>query len=170
VDAPPTAGLAEAASALGREAFAERFGGVFERSPWVAERAWEQRPFADLDDLHGKLVAAVAAAPREDRLALIRAHPDLADRAAILTVDSTHEQAAAGLDRLTPGQYDELLAGTAAYRARFGFPFVICAREHDAASILTALHERGGHDPAREEATALREIARIARLRLEAMA
>jgi OHCU decarboxylase len=170
VDAPPTAGLAEAASALDQEAFAKRFGAVFERSPWVAERAWDHRPFADLDDLHGKLVEAVAAAPHQDRLALIRAHPDLSDRAAILTTHSTREQAAAGLDRLTQGQYDELLAGTAAYRTRFGFPFVICAREHDADSILAALRERVDNDPAHEEETALREIARIARLRLEAMA
>jgi OHCU decarboxylase len=172
VAASPAAGLAEQAGTLDRRAFAERFGAVFERSPWVAEAAWAARPFAGLDDLHAKLTAAVRAAPRGCRLALIRAHPDLAGRAAVageLTPDSTREQAAAGLDRLSPAQHAELTRLNAAYRERFGFPFVICAREHDAGSVIAAAAARLGHGQAEEEETALTEIAKIARLRLEAM-
>ncbi len=109
-------------------------------------------------------------ADEEDRLALIRAHPDLAGRAAIageLTPESTREQAAAGLDRLTPEQYERLTALNAGYRERFGFPFVVCAREHTADSILAAAAARMGADPRDEQRTALAEIAKIARLRLE---
>jgi 2-oxo-4-hydroxy-4-carboxy-5-ureidoimidazoline decarboxylase len=147
----------------------ERFGGVFEQSPWVAEAAWEQRPFGSVDDLHAALVQVVDEAPPDARRALIRAHPDLAGRTAIageLTPESTREQSAAGLDRLTQEQYDRITGLTAAYRERFGFPFVVCAREHTADSIIAAAARRleTGHDE--EEQTALSEIAKIARLRL----
>ncbi len=109
---------------------------------------------------------APRAKPARD---LIRAHPDLAGRAAIagtLTPESTREQAAAGLDRLTPDQHARILELTAAYRERFGFPFVICAREHTADSIIAAAAQRLAHDPDDEERTALAEIAKIAALRL----
>jgi OHCU decarboxylase len=152
-----------------REAFVTRYGGLFEHSPWVAEAAWAAGPFADDEALLAAMVAAVERAPHERRLALIRAHPDLAGRAAIageLTADSAREQAAAGLDRLTPEEYATFTRTNAAYRERHGFPFVICAREHDKASILAAAGERLEHDTAAEMAVALAEIAKIARLRL----
>ena len=120
---------------MDREAFVARFGGVFEESPWIADAAWEARPFGSVEGLHAAMVRAVERAPRERRLALIRAHPDLAGKAAVageLTPESTREQAAAGLDRLTPEQYERITGLTAAYRERFGFPFVVCAREHTA--------------------------------------
>jgi OHCU decarboxylase len=142
---------------------------VFENSPWIAAAAWEARPFGTLDALHAAMVRAVESAPGERRLALIRAHPELAGKAAIageLTPESTREQAAAGLDRLTPEQYERLTGLTAAYRERFGFPFVVCAREHAADSIIAAAAARLDADPAAEERTALAEIAKIARLRL----
>jgi 2-oxo-4-hydroxy-4-carboxy-5-ureidoimidazoline decarboxylase len=142
---------------------------VFEESPWIAEAAWDARPFGSLDALHAAMVRAVENAPRERRLALIRAHPDLAGKAAIaaeLTPESTREQAAAGLDRLTPEQYERMTGLTAAYRERFGFPFVVCAREHTADSIIAAAAARLDAEPAAEERTALAEIAKIARLRL----
>jgi OHCU decarboxylase len=160
-------------NALDREAFVARYGAVFEGSPWVAETAWERRPFGDPGELHAAMSAAVRAAPRDRQLALIRAHPDLAGRAAIageLTEHSRGEQAAAGLDRLTPEEHAALTSANVAYRERFGFPFVICVREHTRESILAAAQERLGHDAERELATALDEIAKIARLRLEAMA
>jgi OHCU decarboxylase len=147
-----------------------RFGGVFEQSSWIAEQAWPARPFGSVGALHAALVAVVDAAPQADRLALIRAHPDLAGKAAIageLTPESTREQSAAGLDRLTPEQYERITSLTAAYRERFGFPFVVCAREHTADSIIAAAAERAAADPEREERTALSEIAKIARLRLD---
>jgi OHCU decarboxylase len=155
---------------LGREAFVAAVGPAWERSPWVAEQAWERRPFADLGALHGAMAAAVAAAPRERQLALIRAHPDLAGRAAIageLTDESTREQASAGLDRLTADEFERFHRLNAAYRTRFGFPFVVCVREHTRSSILDAFQRRLGHTAEEEVATALAEIARIARLRLE---
>ena len=113
--------------------------------------------------------AVVGEAPPADRLALIRAHPDLAGKAAIagaLTPESTREQAAAGLDQLTPAQYERITGLTAAYRERFGFPFVVCAREHTADSIIASAARRLEADPDEEEQTALSEIAKIARLRL----
>ncbi len=143
---------------------------MFEDSPWIAARAWADRPFGSADALHRALVAVVDGAPDEERLALIRAHPDLAGKAAVageLTPESTREQAAAGLDRLTPEQYERITGLTAAYRERFGFPFVVCAREHTADSIIAAAEARVAADPDAEERTALSEIAKIARLRLD---
>ena len=106
----------------------------------------------DVAALHAAMVDVVAAAPSDEQLELIRAHPDLAGAAAIageLTAESTQEQASAGLDRLTPEQYARLTALNAAYRERFGFPFVICAREHDADSIIAAATQRVADDPRR---------------------
>jgi OHCU decarboxylase len=155
---------------LGREAFVAALGPAWERSPWVAEQAWGRRPFADLGALHGAMVAAVDAAPPERQLGLIRAHPDLAGRTAIaggLTAESTREQASAGLDRLTADEFERFHRLNAAYRARFGFPFVACVREHTRSSILDAFERRLEHTADEEVATALAEIAKIARLRLE---
>jgi 2-oxo-4-hydroxy-4-carboxy-5-ureidoimidazoline decarboxylase len=159
-----------ALNAADRATFVAAIGFAFEASPWIAEAAWDRRPFRDLADLHAALIGVVATAPEERRVALIAAHPDLAGRVAregSLTPASRAEQASAGLDRLTPEEIARFDAANAAYRARFGFPFVICAREHDKASILAALEQRSSHERAAEIATALGEIAKIARLRLE---
>jgi OHCU decarboxylase len=155
--------------ALDRAAFVALLGPAFEAAPWVAEDVFERRPYVSLDDLDAKLRATVAAAPADRRLALVRAHPDLAGRAAIagdLGSHSTREQAAAGLDRLTPAEYERFQELNAAYRERFGFPFVICAREHDKDSILAAFEQRLAADPADELDTALDQVVRIARLRI----
>jgi OHCU decarboxylase len=152
---------------LDQAAFVERFGSLFEHSPWVAEAAFRDRPFANREELYEALVAAMYAAPRERKLALIRAHPDLAGKAAIegsLTDSSKREQASAGLDRLTPDEYDSFTRTNTAYRERFGFPFVVCAREHTKESILRVASERLGNT---EDEEILEEIAKIARLRLE---
>ena len=159
-----------ALNAADRATFVAAVGFAFEHSPWIAEAAWERRPFANLDALHAALADAVAEAPEARKLALIAAHPDLAGRVARegrLTAASRGEQAAAGLDRLDPAELARFETANAAYRARFGFPFVICAREHDKASILAALERRATRERAAEIATALDEIAKIARLRLE---
>jgi OHCU decarboxylase len=155
---------------LDQAAFVERFGSLFEHSPWVAEAAFRDRPFADREELYEALVAAMYAAPMERKLALIRAHPDLAGKAAIegtLTDSSTREQASAGLDRLTPDEYDAFTRTNTAYRERFGFPFVVCAREHTKESILRVASERLANTEDEEIRVALEEIAKIARLRLE---
>jgi OHCU decarboxylase len=163
----------EGVNELGREAFVERFGPLFEHSPWVAEDAYADRPFADRDELFAALRAALHSAPRERPLAQIRAHPDLAGRAAVegsLTKSSTREQASAGLDRLTPDEHAALTRLNAAYRDRFGFPFVVCVREHTKESILRVAAERLEHTRDEEVRVALEEIAKIARLRLEDLA
>jgi OHCU decarboxylase len=160
----------DAINQLDRAAFVERFGPLFEHSPWVAEAAWRDRPFADREELYQALVEAMYAAPRERRLALIRAHPDLAGKAAIdgtLTERSRHEQASAGLDRLRPDEYEAFTRTNEAYRRRFGFPLVICVREHTKDSILRIAAERLGNREDEEIRVALEEIAKIARLRLE---
>ena len=152
-----------------RETFVERYGSLFEHSPWVAEDAWANGPFADHEALAQGLEEAMYAAPRDRQLALIRAHPDLAGRAAVegtLTASSQREQAAAGLDRLTPDEYETFTRTNAAYRERFGFPLVVCAREHTKDSILRTAAARLDHSPDEEIGIALGEIAKIARLRL----
>ena len=111
------------------------------------------------------MVDVVARSPHEVRMGLIRAHPDLAGSVS-LTAESEREQAAAGLDALTPEQFERIAWLTTAYRARFGFPFIVCAREHTPDSIIAAAERRTESDPAEEEQTAMSEIAKIARLRL----
>jgi OHCU decarboxylase len=160
----------ESINELDRAAFVERFGPLFEHSPWVAEDAWTDRPFADQDELFEALCAAMYSASQERHLALIRAHPDLAGKAAIegsLTNSSKREQASAGLDRLTPDEYHQFTRTNTAYRERFGFPFVVCVREHTKESILRVAAERLEHTRDEEVRVALEEIAKIARLRLE---
>jgi OHCU decarboxylase len=159
----------EEVNGLGHDEFVSRFGALYEGSPWVAEGAWRERPFADFAGLHEAFVRTMYGAPRERQLALIRAHPDLAGRAAVageLTAESEREQASAGLDRLTPEEYEDFQRLNSAYRDKFGFPFVVCVREHSKETILASAAARLGHSRPEEVETALGEIARIARLRL----
>jgi OHCU decarboxylase len=152
-----------------REAFTNAVGFAFEDSPWIAEAAWERRPFESVDDLHARMVAIVEQAPVERRIALICAHPDLAGRVARegrLTPASRDEQGSAGLDALSVREIARFETLNGAYRARFGFPFVICARENTKDSILAELETRSRNAPDREIEKALQEIAKIARLRL----
>ncbi|HLA64328.1 MAG TPA: 2-oxo-4-hydroxy-4-carboxy-5-ureidoimidazoline decarboxylase [Rhodothermales bacterium] len=156
-------------NAMDRAAFVAAVGGTFEHSPWIAERTWDARPFASRDALHAALCATVATATTEEQEGLIRAHPDLVGRAAragTLTPASTNEQAGAGLDALSADEVALFDQYNAAYRERFGFPFVICARTNKKASILAAFPVRLQHTREAEVATALAEIAEIARFRL----
>jgi urate oxidase/2-oxo-4-hydroxy-4-carboxy-5-ureidoimidazoline decarboxylase len=146
---------------LDREGFVAEVGFAFESSPWVAAAAWEERPFDSLDELHAAMVRAVERAPEERQLALIRAHPELGSGEA-LTAASAAEQAAAGLDP----QDARLRRAVSAYRERFGFPFIVCVREHTPAGIVANAEERLGQSPDQERVTALAEIAKIAALRL----
>lgn len=159
-----------ALNAADRTTFVAAIGFAFEDSPWIAEAAWERRPFATVDALHAALVAIARNAPEERRIALIAAHPDLAGRLARtgrLTAASRDEQAGAGLDRLEPELIARFDEANAAYRDRFGFPFVIAVRGLDQLTILGELERRARHERSDEIATALAEIAKIARLRLE---
>ena len=156
-------------NAMGRDDFVGVCGGLFEGSPWVAERAFDRRPFASVADLHDKLCAVVAEASEDEQLALARAHPDLVGRLARegrLTSESTIEQRAAGLSDLSPVEVDLFERNNAAYRDKFGFPFVICARENRKEAILAAFPIRLANDRDAEVRAALAEVGKIARLRL----
>ena len=140
---------------------------LFEHSPWVEERA-DARPSSG--DRHADLMAVLHGATPEEQLALIRAHPELAGKAAIdrtLTEASAAEQASAGLDRLSPEEYDRFHALNAAYRERFAMPFIICVRLTDKAGILAAMERRLANDRDEEVATAVAQIGEIVRLRLQ---
>ncbi|UAL09432.1 2-oxo-4-hydroxy-4-carboxy-5-ureidoimidazoline decarboxylase [Caulobacter segnis] len=156
-------------NSMNQTGFTTALGFAFELSPWVVERAWDERPFTSIDGLHAAMMAVLDAASTEDKLALIRAHPELAGKAAIarsLTAESTAEQASAGLDRLTPEEFARFHELNAAYNARFGFPFIICVRLNDKASILRAMEARAANDEAAEIAEAILQIGLISKLRL----
>lgn len=156
-------------NALPQDAFTRLIGLVFEHSPWIAERTWIQRPFTGFKPLYRALCKTVTDAGPESQLALIRAHPDLAGRlarAGQLTRESSREQAGAGLDQLTPDEIERLQKGNDAYKSRFGFPFIICARLNQKDSILAALERRLPHSREQEVKMALEEIFKIAELRL----
>jgi len=151
-------------------AFVVTLGHLFEHSPWVAEETWAKRPFANAEAFHAALCATMRAAPLEKQLALIRAHPDLAGRLAQqkkLTTESTREQASAGLNELTDAELVEFTRLNDAYQAKFGFPFIICARLNAKAAILAAMQARLPNTLAAEHAAALAEIEKIAWLRLQ---
>lgn len=158
-------------NALDRDAFVGRLDFLYEGSPWMVAEAWHARPFADRAALEHALTDAVQRAPGQRRIALIEAHPDLVGRAALagtLTPASTAEQAAAGLDpqRLSPEEIATFGELNAAYRERFGFPFVICARDNKKDAILAGFAARLDHGREQEIATALAEVAKIAHYRL----
>jgi len=158
-----------ALNAADEASFVAALGFIFEDSPWVAAAAWAERPFASIDALHAAMCAVVTAAPREQQIALIVAHPDLVGRAALegtLGQASQAEQAIAGLDRLEPEEIAMFAELNGAYRDRFAFPFVICVRENKKTAILTGLRERVKNDRESEIAAAIVEIEKIARLRL----
>jgi 2-oxo-4-hydroxy-4-carboxy-5-ureidoimidazoline decarboxylase len=166
--APTLAGL----SAASRDEFVGVLGGIFEHTPWIAERAFAARPFASVDELHRAMMAALVAAPHDAKLALICAHPELAGKeaaAGTMTRDSVGEQASAGLDRCTPEELARLRAGNAAYREKFGFPFVMAVKGRSRREILAELASRTGGKREAEFARCLEEIGKIARLRLDAM-
>jgi len=156
----------------GEREFVKALGGVYEHSRWVAERAFAKRPFATVAALADTMAAVVVAASSEERLALVRAHPDLAGKAAragSLTDASRAEQGTLGLDRLSDEEYARFEGLNRAYAKKFGFPFVICVRRQTRDAILDAFERRLANDAATELATALAEIDHIARLRIAAL-
>jgi OHCU decarboxylase len=155
---------------LEQAAFTGALGRVFEHSPWVAGLTWAKRPFADLGTLHAALCKAVSDSEQWRQLELIRAHPDLVGRAAqsgTLTPESAKEQARAGLGQLSQPEIELFQRFNRSYHKRFGFPFVICARLNKKAAILAGFADRLKNTREQEIATALGEIFKIARLRLE---
>jgi 2-oxo-4-hydroxy-4-carboxy-5-ureidoimidazoline decarboxylase len=150
---------------LDRTSFVAALGWVFEDSPWVAERTWPARPFADVNALCDAMTGQLAAATPEQQLVLLRAHPDLGTRARISPA-STGEQASAGLDHLTPQEFDFLHQLNSAYRKKFGFPFLFAVKGSTKNDILQALQVRLAASPGEEHQEALRQVLRIARFRL----
>lgn len=144
-------------------------GPLFEHSPWIAEHTWSKRPFASLDALHAALMQTLHDAGVEKQIKLIAAHPDLVGKLARegrLTQASTAEQQAAGLGALSAADIAAFDRYNTEYRLKFGFPFVICARQNKKDAILAAFPKRLMHNKDQEITTALAEIAKIARLRL----
>jgi 2-oxo-4-hydroxy-4-carboxy-5-ureidoimidazoline decarboxylase len=157
-------------NAAGANDFVAALGNIFEHSPWIAEQAAAKRPFSGIRPLFAAMIEAVDRAPREQRLALIKAHPDLADktqRAAGLTAESTSEQNSVGLDRLSDAEYDAFERVNKAYRTKFGFPYIVCVRRHTKDSILRDFERRLPNDAKAEMQVSLAEICRIAALRLD---
>lgn len=149
--------------------FVAEVGPLYEHSPWIAALAWHGRPFADRDSLHAAMQDIVRKASPARQLDLIRAHPDLAGRlarAGTLALHSAQEQSGLGLDRLSDEEYDRFDRLNAAYRTRFGMPFIIAVRGQTRDSVMAAFEARLRHDREAEVATALEQVGRIAAFRL----
>jgi 2-oxo-4-hydroxy-4-carboxy-5-ureidoimidazoline decarboxylase len=152
--------------------FVELLGAIFEHSPWVAELAYPERPFASRHQLHQVMAAAVKTAPEVQRMALLCHHPELAGReadAGTLTDDSKREQAGAGLDQCTADELLTINSLNQAYRAKFEFPFIIAVTGLDKFQIIAAMQTRLGNSSALEFDTAIGEVEKIARIRIDAL-
>jgi len=158
---------------VSKSEFVRRYGDIYEHSAWVAKRAASHLDDgSDVETIARVMADCVDNAALDQQLALIRAHPDLAGKAQLageLTVDSTSEQASAGLDQCTAAEYEQFQVLNRQYRDKFGFPFVMAVRDSGRAEILAAFEARLANDATLEFETALSEIHKIARLRLEAM-
>jgi 2-oxo-4-hydroxy-4-carboxy-5-ureidoimidazoline decarboxylase len=157
-------------NACSKDDFVAALANIFEYSPWIAEQAASARPFAGVTPLFEAMKAAVERAAPELRLALIKAHPDLANktqRAAGLTAESSAEQDSIGLDRLSDAEYEAFERLNEAYRSKFGFPYIVCVRRHTRDSILRDFERRLPNDAGPEMRSSIAEICRIAALRLD---
>ena len=155
-------------NALGLNDFVDQVGWIFENSSWVARRVWKHRPFGSMEDLHKRMTAEVAAASTAEKLALLRAHPDLGTRAKI-SQSSTREQASAGLDQLTPVEFARLHQYNETYKGKFGFPFLFAVKGSSKLRVIQALESRLQATPEDEFQEALQQVYKIARFRLEDM-
>ena len=157
-------------NACGKDEFVAVLANIFEHSPWIAEQAAGARPFSGVNALLAAMKDAVDRATADQRMALIKAHPDLANktqRAAGLTAESTSEQSGLGLDRLSDAEYEAFERVNNAYRAKFGFPYIVCVRRHTKDSVLRDFERRLPNDVATETRASIDEISRIAALRLD---
>lgn len=148
-----------------KEQFIAQFSGLYEHSPWVAEQAWEQAPFANLQDVLDKMKHVVDTAGKEKQLELLRQHPDLGTRIQ-MTEHSISEQAGAGLNNLTPEQYDKLSRLNREYTATYQFPFILAVKGRNAQQILDIMEQRNGQPAEQEFATALEQVHIIVGLRM----
>lgn len=153
-------------NSLSHKHFVAAVGWVFEHSPWVAERVWKHRPFSDLAHLHAAMTQEVERATQDEQLALLRAHPDLGTRARMSTA-SAKEQSSAGLEHLTLPEFERLTKYNAAYKEKFGFPFLYAVKGSTKYDILRTLDQRLGSAPLEEFRQALKHVYRIALFRLQ---
>jgi OHCU decarboxylase len=159
------------ANALGEREFVARFGSVFEQSPWVAQRASTKRPFRSVDALHQAMMQALAQARKDEQLALVRAHPELAGaeaKAGTLTVDSSSEQGRLGFTALSSEEFLRMAELNRRYRGKFGFPCIVALRLHPTReSVMAEMERRIANDPDTELKAALEQIGHITRGRVE---
>lgn len=161
-----------ALNAMDRDAFVAALGPTFENSPWVAEAAWSQRPFASVDALHAAMLEVVRQAPQERGLSFLRGHPELAGREAqsgTMTQESVGEQKSAGLNALSSEELKEMQQLNRAYRERHGFPFIIAVRRNTKQQIFEAMRKRTSQGTAAEWHAALEQIGHITRGRIDAL-
>ena len=161
-----------AINAMDRAAFVQKFGGIFEKSPWVAEKAWDSKPFSSLDAMHAAMVNVVKSAPLPSQLALLQSHPDLAGKeaqAGAMTASSVSEQASAGLNALSKAEVTQISDYNAAYKQKFGFPFIIAVRMHTKEGIFFDFSRRLQNDTQTEYANDLQNVYAITLLRLNSL-
>jgi 2-oxo-4-hydroxy-4-carboxy-5-ureidoimidazoline decarboxylase len=151
---------------ISQEEFTQALGAIFEHTPAIARRTWDDRPFASTADLHAKMVTVVSAMTPAEKLALIQAHPDLGSKAKMAEA-SVSEQAGAGLDRLSVEEFDRFQYLNREYRKKFSFPFIVAVKNHTKTSILEAFKQRLDNSIETEMQQALAEICEIARFRIE---
>ncbi|MFC0211945.1 2-oxo-4-hydroxy-4-carboxy-5-ureidoimidazoline decarboxylase [Paenibacillus chartarius] len=151
---------------MNKDEFLRIVGPVFEHSPWVAERVWDFRPFRSVAQLHGEMMSRVREAGEPAVLQLFRAHPDLATRLKVTEL-SAGEQGGAGLDRLSPQEYERFSELNRRYKQKFGFPFILAVAGKTKEQIAEAMERRLQHEAAEEWRRALSEIAKITEIRLE---
>jgi len=156
----------ESLNQMSQAEFVAILGEIFEHTPTIAEQAWEQRPFATLSELCQSMFNVVKGFSVDEQLALIRAHPDLGSKTK-MAESSVQEQAGVGLDRLSPEEFDRFQALNQAYKAKFGFPFIIAVKNHTKDSILENFEQRLEHSGDAERQQALHEIFQIAQFRLK---
>ncbi|WP_373542284.1 2-oxo-4-hydroxy-4-carboxy-5-ureidoimidazoline decarboxylase [Chamaesiphon sp.] len=154
---------------MDRHQFIQALGEIFEHTPTIADRVWHQRPFNSIEDLHQKMMTVVMGFDLEQKLALVRAHPDLGSKVK-MAVASVQEQAGVGLDRLHPTEFAKFQQLNQSYTEKFDFPFIIAVKNHNKSSILAAFDRRLQNSAEVELATAMEEISQIARFRLLAIA
>ncbi|RUS46405.1 2-oxo-4-hydroxy-4-carboxy-5-ureidoimidazoline decarboxylase [Cohnella sp. AR92] len=162
----PTKLSLDSINRMSRSEFVVSLGGIFEHSSWVAEKAWEGRPFSSGSALHEAMMQAVTDSPEETVIAFLRAHPDLGTRLKV-TDYSASEQQGAGLDRLSPEEYETFSSLNREYVLKFGFPFILAVRGRNKEEILEAMKRRVNNGVSEEREEALRQIKRITRFRLD---
>ena len=161
-----------AINGMDQAAFVQKFGGIFEKSPWVAEKAWDSKPFASLDAMHAAMVNVVKTASLPSQLALLQSHPDLAGKeaqAGAMTASSVSEQASAGLNALSKAEIMQISDYNAAYKQKFGFPFIIAVRMHTKEGIFFDFSRRLQNDTQTEYANDLQNVYAITLLRLNSL-